>query len=600
MADDDIRGLVESVQDYLVRGGLDEDARYILGPAYAPLSGIANVARYVLPGAADTVDMQQASADTMESLRNKDYMSAVGSAAMIPAAFAMMALPGTAGSVKEGVEEVIQPMYQSTVRDALDRISQETGTGQQMRAMLEKAGAKPREIEESGLSSLLKNPKVTKSEIAEAIPQNISEDIYQDARYVEVDEQIERLRNSLMNEGVENDPYLLQLKNPDDLTPDQRELASLQQEFDRITPDEYDQQVLGVTGPTNYREPEYTIRGGKNYREVVIKADPQKVSITSPTAQEVIPRIIDESANEYNVRQVNRDNPLMPEVTPRYGEHFHDTPNNVAHIRMDDRTTASGKNTVFVQEIQSDIHQLGRKAGYVTRDDVEKELGLIEEYSQKLKEMEKSIDKELLSALDEPLWKRGDIEADTNQKLRYIRMLRSEIMGRYNNIGNISRLMPDLPLKKNWYETSFRRALKDAIDSGADSLTWAPGQIHIDRYPGDPKRDAGLRKFYDQTLVKYANKLGKKYGTKVEEDALDIDKVKLSEAEELDIMEAQNEMSREDFQAMLRNLDRMTQKVWSLPITAEMREALGGKPVSTYKRGGSVVERSNKHEPKAI
>jgi len=52
--------------------------------------------------------------------------------------------------------------------------------------------------------------------------------------------------------------------------------------------------------------------------------------------------------------------------------------------------------------------------------------------------------------------------------------------------------------------------------------------------------------------------------------------------------------------AITEGLRAKTQEVWSLPITAEMMKDLGGKPVSTYKRGGSVVERSNKHEPKAI
>jgi hypothetical protein len=44
--------------------------------------------------------------------------------------------------------------------------------------------------------------------------------------------------------------------------------------------------------------------------------------------------------------------------------HF-DQPNILAHLRVNDRTV-DGKKTLFVEEIQSDWHQAGRKKGYKT------------------------------------------------------------------------------------------------------------------------------------------------------------------------------------------------------------------------------------------
>jgi len=100
MADDDIRGLIGSVQDYLVKGGLDKDARYYLGPhAYEGLSNIASLLDFFGPGA-DVKDILSESAKVMEG----DLAAFVG----LPAALAMMAIPGS----KSGIEEVTKTAVQ--------------------------------------------------------------------------------------------------------------------------------------------------------------------------------------------------------------------------------------------------------------------------------------------------------------------------------------------------------------------------------------------------------------------------------------------------------------------------------------------------------
>ena len=105
MADDDIRGLLGSVQDYLVKGGLDEDARYVLGPhAYEGLSKFASLANFIGP-AADVKDIASESSKVMEG----DPAAFVG----LPAALAMMAVPGSKSGVQEGaatIEKVSKPI----------------------------------------------------------------------------------------------------------------------------------------------------------------------------------------------------------------------------------------------------------------------------------------------------------------------------------------------------------------------------------------------------------------------------------------------------------------------------------------------------------
>ena len=53
---------------------------------------------------------------------------------------------------------------------------------------------------------------------------------------------------------------------------------------------------------------------------------------------------------------------LKNDVGSEFTAHF-DEPNIIVHLRMDDRATKYGK-TLFIEEVQSDLHQRGRKLGY--------------------------------------------------------------------------------------------------------------------------------------------------------------------------------------------------------------------------------------------
>jgi len=105
VADNSIAELAGAVRDYLVRGGLDEDARYYLGPdVYGGLSRLASLGNFIGPGA-DVKDIASESAGVMEG----DPAAFVG----LPAALAMMALPGS----KSGVEEVIDKNIVKQLRE---------------------------------------------------------------------------------------------------------------------------------------------------------------------------------------------------------------------------------------------------------------------------------------------------------------------------------------------------------------------------------------------------------------------------------------------------------------------------------------------------
>jgi len=94
--------------------------------------------------------------------------------------------------------------------------------------------------------------------------------------------------------------------------------------------------------------------------------------------------------------------------------------NLLAHVRFNTRTM-NGKKILFIEEIQSDLHQAGRKQGYVNQDG-----------------------------------------GEVNQNL----------FGR----------VPDAPFKKNWHELSAKRIIKYAIDNGFDGISFTPGSVQANRY----------------------------------------------------------------------------------------------------------------------
>jgi len=124
----------------------------------------------------------------------------------------------------------------------------------------------------------------------------------------------------------------------------------------------------------------FTLPGGENYREVLLRlpTKPQPVDTMSRReladwyAQEVgydpledDPEITTKDLRDL-VRNANSENGAVraANVTSEYRSSHWDQPNVLAHIRVNDRTDADGKKVLFVEEIQSDWGQGGKKQGF--------------------------------------------------------------------------------------------------------------------------------------------------------------------------------------------------------------------------------------------
>lgn len=321
---------------------------------------------------------------------------------------------------------------------------------------------------------------------------------------------------------------------------------------------------------------------------------------------------------------VGRDPDRVNFTSPHWDE-----PNVLAHARVNDRSITSTNSdtpqrTLFIEEIQSDWHQKGKREGYKPSN---------ERLHQLIKEEEAIWDSEEAAGrtLENP--DTGELTLsgtppNIQSRLEEIRKLRG-----------VMSSVPDAPFKKSWPDLILKRMVREAVENGYDQIAWTDGATQVARYklsnqissieydprsnvlsaypPGGNRHSTnpvihkrvtpeelpnligkeaadrlvnkptkidnglhllsgldldiggeGMKKFYDQELPRRANKLFGKLGGKVEDGQLPpqgpLKDGPVSEVE-------------------LRNWgENPTPKIHILPITDQMRETVMGEGLPLF------------------
>jgi len=176
---------------------------------------------------------------------------------------------------------------------------------------------------------------------------------------------------------------------------------------------------------TKHSYPDRVLPGGENYREVVLT--------------------------------------LPGEPPPNfYGGHYPDEKDVLAWVRLNDRAGPNGEKILFIEEIQSDWHQLGRNRGY--------QGGPVEKYT--VKENENGV------------WEILDPDGRVVE-IEHTQAAANDAARQFGEGANVAvpggGKVPDAPLKNTWHQMAFRRALKMAVDEGYDAVAWTPGRVQVAR-----------------------------------------------------------------------------------------------------------------------
>jgi hypothetical protein len=78
--------------------------------------------------------------------------------------------------------------------------------------------------------------------------------------------------------------------------------------------------------------------------------------------------------------------------------------------------------------------------------------------------------------------------------------------------------VPEAPLKNTtqWMSLMLKHMIHEAVRTGQDRITWDTGETNFARYGGDAVRERGMKVAYNEMMVNEANKLVKKFGSRVE------------------------------------------------------------------------------------
>jgi hypothetical protein len=222
--------------------------------------------------------------------------------------------------------------------------------------------------------------------------------------------------------------------------------------------------------PNQLKYADYTLPGGQNYKEMLLSLPRNELS-TTPRMQKVYeitdangqllssgqlpmsPRMLEKINNnpDWQVREFEQANPNdVRRDTANFQSSHYEEPNILAHLRMNERPTAEGGRALFLEELQSDWAQQGRKQGF-------KPNTAEEYYNQKA------------IPLGATPWEKLDDD------------MRAQLSKIYETEKGIPR-GPYVEDTGDWTALGLKKAIERAVDEGQSHLAWTTGAQQADRY----------------------------------------------------------------------------------------------------------------------
>lgn len=345
------------------------------------------------------------------------------------------------------------PVWYSKLSEVVDQKMGGAMDADQLKAMLQNNGVKPEELEWSQIGNL--KGKVTKQQVLDHLAENA----------VQVTETT--------------------LGGVDGL-----EINSIRALYGVDSPQYRGAHEAYMAGKSNFsgtpKFSSYVTPGGSDYRELLLTL-PDRTVRPKPEYNTNFDTFA--KGRGYTDEQIekawrNDSDPLYAEWHsgrfPKQGQpnftssHFPDTPNPVAHVRINTRTDADGKKVLFIEEIQSDWHQKGREKGYgsgaVYGPDIP--LRAISRNGGGFWEVTTTGDEFITNVTKHD---GGMDEASA------IAEARRRLAAEPHRVRHPDAV-PDAPFKKSWHELAMKRMIRYAAENGYDRVAWTTGAMQAERY----------------------------------------------------------------------------------------------------------------------
>ena len=290
------------------------------------------------------------------------------------------------------------------------------------------------------------------------------------------------------------------------LTPEEQEALLVQADFNA----EHADWAIHDQAPEDEDEPKfgsYVLPGGENYRELLLTLPPKDTTKVVFNEQTGVYSLYSSDGklitSTIYKNRIEREKEIWNANAESYKSPHFSEPNIVAHVRFNERTSADGKRTLFIEEIQSDWAQKGKKEGF--RENV---VGLTDEQRKRL---------DTLRPL--PLDQMTVAEAEEQDRLTEIEQ---------DAEAASSKGYPTAPFVTKtdaWVSLALKRMVRWAAENGFEQIAWTTGEQQADRYD--------LSKQVDSIKVEYDKNQTPGYKIDAYKDGIIIDGLGVYTAEEL-------------------------------------------------------------------
>jgi len=390
--------------------------------------------------------------------------------------------------------------FYSTVENALNKITQEKGTPEQFKAMLLKNGAKQAEMDWMDFDGTFTEKSVTKQEVQDWIDQNKIE-------VREVVKGVSNISNDLPKSEwtkeliVDDIPYSLRdggewVDEDGNLNFFDDDGESYIDSFIRSQSKYFNEKFINNLNEkfnTDTKYSQYTTPGGKNYKELLLTMPRKPKNIKQfadgtwmVQAEDGTEPIYGKTREDAMSKLQNARGTTKDFTGPHWGE-----PNILAHIRFDEITDSDGNKVLFIEEIQSDWAQKGKKEGF------------------KGNYREKSLVEPRFDGKYWYLHEKGTGEMTSSQSFSTEAEAWRSVEQTMNLVSNG---VPDMPFKKTdqWVNLALRRIMRYAAENGFDRIAWTTGEMQADRYDLSKQVDGiDVEKGSDKKSWKYRLNLNK-------------------------------------------------------------------------------------------
>jgi hypothetical protein len=397
------------------------------------------------------------------------------------------------------------PTFYSALSRSIDQVSAKAAPAEgwkaQLKGMISKGQIKQAEIDATGLNDWLdmQKGKVTKEQVQEFLKGNgvQVQEVTLGGRTVSQDlrDAVKAITGRIPNDAAE---WLFASEKMDSWA--QRSLREgdraqaghyfmLAEEANRVA-EQLETDSGAVANATKFSS--YQLPGGENYRELLLtlpdKAEAARQDRNSrflTLKEEVSTRLQKDIGNLYDARdqglltkdeeqtlaRIDADAKSAPESESFTSSHF-DEPNVLAHVRFNERTDAEGKRVLFLEELQSDWAQKGRKEGFAEPTKVER----VESYP-----WSGIAQQDLGVKAGDPAW------IVTNAQGRKIGTFLSEEKAKeaaneYESQHNGVPSAPFVGKTEAWTALALKRMIRYAAENGFDRVAWTTGEQQAARY----------------------------------------------------------------------------------------------------------------------